>query len=148
MRRFLASLLLTSLLAACADTGATASVPWATPDAKADTTTASGLGYSVQVPAPAGAAKAAAGQKVTVKYAGWLTSGKLFDSSFAHGGTFSFTLGAGNVIKGWDDGVKGMAVCERRKLVVPGNLAYGPSGTDGIPPNATLIFDVELVSIQ
>jgi len=90
------------------------------------------------------------GDKVNVHYVGTLTDGKEFDASKKHGDTpFSFDLGKGRVIKGWDEGVKGMKVGGKRKLVIPPHLGYGPRGTPGgpIPPNATLNFEVELVSI-
>jgi FKBP-type peptidyl-prolyl cis-trans isomerase FkpA len=98
-------------------------------------------------------ATAAFGAKVTVNYTGWLddngTKGKKFDSSFDHGKPFTFTLGAQQVIAGWDEGVKGMKVGGKRTLIIPPGLAYGASGAGGvIPPDATLIFDVELLKVQ
>ncbi len=90
------------------------------------------------------------GDKVNVHYVGTLTDGKEFDASKKHGDSpFSFELGKGRVIKGWDEGVKGMKVGGKRKLTIPPHLGYGARGTPGgpIPPNATLIFEVELVSI-
>jgi FKBP-type peptidyl-prolyl cis-trans isomerase len=109
--------------------------------------TASGLQYwDIKVGT---GAEAHSGQHVKVDYTGWLTSGKKFDSSVGTGKPFDFLIGAGQVIKGWDEGVVGMKVGGKRQLRIPGNLAYGPAGYPGlIPPNATLIFDVVLVSVR
>jgi FKBP-type peptidyl-prolyl cis-trans isomerase len=89
------------------------------------------------------------GKSVTVHYRGTLKDGTEFDSSRKHGAPFSFSLGAGEVIAGWDKGVKGMKVGGKRKLVVPPGMAYGEQGTGGvIPPNATLTFEVELLDVK
>jgi FKBP-type peptidyl-prolyl cis-trans isomerase FkpA len=103
----------------------------------------------------AGAA-VAAGQYAIVQYTGWLYEpstpdhkGKEFDSSLKGGAPFRFQLGSGQVIKGWDQGVAGMQIGGKRRLVIPADLAYGDSGAGGvIPPGATLVFDVELVGIE
>jgi FKBP-type peptidyl-prolyl cis-trans isomerase len=92
---------------------------------------------------------AKAGQTVSVHYTGWLTNGKKFDSSVDRGQPFSFRLGVGQVIKGWDEGVQGMKIGGKRKLTIPSNLGYGARGAGGlIPPHATLVFDVELLGVQ
>ncbi len=94
-------------------------------------------------------AAAAAGKQVTVHYTGWLTDGTKFDSSKDSGQPFSFVLGAGEVIPGWDQGVAGMKVGGKRKLTIPPDLGYGAQGAGGvIPPNATLVFEVELLGVQ
>ena len=87
--------------------------------------------------------------KVKVHYTGWLTNGKKFDSSYDRKKPFSFHLGAGQVIKGWDEGVVGMKVGGKRRLIIPPELGYGSRGAGGvIPPDATLIFVVELLDVS
>ena len=94
-------------------------------------------------------AEAVAGQTVEVHYRGTLENGKQFDASYDRGKPFTFPLGRGQVIKGWDEGVQGMKVGGKRKLVIPPELGYGSRGAGGvIPPNATLIFEVELLDIK
>ena len=98
-------------------------------------------------------AEATAGQHVTVHYTGWLrnddgSTGAKFDSSKDRNDPFQFSLGAGQVIKGWDEGVQGMKVGGARRLTIPASLGYGARGAGGaIPPNAILIFDVELLAV-
>ncbi len=89
------------------------------------------------------------GMTVSVHYTGWLTDGTKFDSSVDRGQPFGFQLGAGQVIRGWDEGVKGMRIGGKRKLTIPPDLGYGARGAGGvIPPNATLVFDVELLDVK
>jgi FKBP-type peptidyl-prolyl cis-trans isomerase FkpA len=114
------------------------------------TTTPSGL--IIEDVVAGNGASAAAGQKVTVHYTGWLTDGimkgRKFDSSKDRNDPFEFPLGAGQVIKGWDEGVQGMKVGGKRLLTIPPALGYGARGAGGvIPPNATLLFEVELLAI-
>ena len=109
-------------------------------------TTPSGLKYTILKPGTGAMPKK--GQTVQVHYTGTLTNGKKFDSSRDRGQPFSFTVGEGQVIAGWDEALSTMKVGERRKLIIPAKLGYGARGTgDVIPPNATLIFDVELLKI-
>ena len=115
------------------------------------TTTASGLVYEDEVVGSGDTAQL--GQDVSVHYTGWLLyggeRGKKFDSSKDRGKAFGFALGAGRVIKGWDEGVQGMRVGGTRVLTIPPALAYGARGAGNvIPPNATLIFEVELLAIE
>ena len=110
------------------------------------TTTPSGLKYKDDKVGQGAAAKA--GDTVAVHYTGWLEDGTEFDSS-AGGAPYQVTVGAGAVIPGWDEGLVGMKVGGKRTLIIPPDLAYGPSGAGGvIPPNATLKFDVEVVSVE
>ena len=134
--KFTLSALLVVLLAAC---GGEASMQFQT----TDTTTGSG-------------AEATTGRRVTVHYTGWIYDeradnkhGKTFDSSVERGEPFTFTLGAGQVIRGWDEGVAGMKVGGKRTLIIPPQLGYGARGAGGvIPPNATLLFEVELLEVR
>ena len=141
---------MTRRLALAALTGALI-IAMSTADAAEPVTTPSGLRYTDQVvgtgPSPQ------AGQTVSVHYTGWLDEagkqGKKFDSSRDRGQPFSFPLGQGRVIAGWDEGVASMKVGGRRTLVIPASLGYGARGAGGvIPPNATLIFDVELLGAR
>ena len=114
------------------------------------TTTETGLQYEDTT--VGSGAEAAAGQHVSVHYTGWLykdgVKGTKFDSSKDRGDPFSFALGAGQVIRGWDEGVQGMRVGGTRVLVIPAELGYGARGAGGvIPPNATLMFEVELLGV-
>lgn len=114
-------------------------------DATVLTQTASGLQF-VDLEVGTGD-EAVAGQSVIVYYTGWFLEGEKFDSSVDRGDTFSFPLGGGRVIAGWDEGVAGMKVGGWRRLVIPPALAYGEAGRPGIPPNSTLVFDVELLGV-
>jgi FKBP-type peptidyl-prolyl cis-trans isomerase FkpA len=109
--------------------------------------TPSGLTIEDLVVGSGDAAKS--GQRVSVHYTGWTTDGKKFDSSKDRSQAFSFSLGRGEVIRGWDEGVAGMQVGGKRKLTIPPDLGYGSRGAGGvIPPNATLLFEVELLAVK
>ncbi len=92
--------------------------------------------------------EAARGSTVSVHYTGWLTSGRKFDSSLDRGQPFSFRIGAGQVIAGWEQGVEGMKVGGKRKLTIPSSLGYGRRGTGPIPGGATLVFEIELLGVR
>jgi FKBP-type peptidyl-prolyl cis-trans isomerase FkpA len=147
----------TAALVACGDNGTDTEpkpltnddfAPALNVDLAAMTQTASGLYYQ-DLEVGTGD-EAAAGMTVTVDYDGWLADGTKFDSSRDRGTPYDFLLGAGLVIAGWDEGVPGMRVGGMRKLVIPPELGYGSAGAGGgvIPPNATLVFDVELLEVQ
>lgn len=126
------------------------------PPAPAPQATAHSVALQSQDMKPGDGPAIAAGQTAVVNYTGWLfeaaapdNKGKKFDSSLDSGSPFSFTLGSGQVIAGWDQGVAGMKVGGQRRLIIPADLAYGDSGAGGdIPPGATLVFDVELMAIK
>ena len=110
-------------------------------------TTSSGLKYQDLVVGTGDLAEP--GKDVSVHYTGWLTDSTKFDSSVDRGQPFTFRVGAGNVIRGWDEGVAGMRVGGERKLIIPPEMGYGTRGAGGvIPPNATLVFDVELLDVR
>jgi FKBP-type peptidyl-prolyl cis-trans isomerase len=118
-----------------------------TADLKNAVKTASGLQYEDMT--VGGGAAAAPGKTAFVHYTGWLTNGTKFDSSLDRGKPFSFPIGQGRVIKGWDEGVATMKVGGKRKLVIPPELGYGARGAGGvIPANATLVFEVELLELK
>lgn len=123
-----------------------APVPAPTQEAKVHTLP-SGLVYEDLVVGEGQVAEA--GHSATVHYTGWLTDGTKFDSSLDRGDPFQFSLGAGQVIRGWDEGVQGMHIGGKRKLTIPSDLGYGSRGAGGvIPPNATLVFEVELLGLK
>ncbi len=131
-------------------TETTTAAPSEAPPAEAGkvVVTPSGLNYQDLVVGTG--AEAVPGKVVVVHYTGWLMNGDKFDSSLDRGKPFEFPLGAGRVIKGWDEGVAGMKVGGKRILIIPPELAYGERGAGGgrIPPNATLKFEVELLEVK
>jgi FKBP-type peptidyl-prolyl cis-trans isomerase len=146
------SVLVLALFAACGggDDGGDASEPGSGSDEEATcdqevVETDSGLKYEILECGDGETAEK--GDTVSVHYVGTLADGTEFDSSRKRGEPFQFPLGAGQVIQGWDEGVAGMQIGETRKLTIPPELGYGPAGTGPIPPNATLIFEVELLDI-
>jgi FKBP-type peptidyl-prolyl cis-trans isomerase len=141
-----------------AATNATASTPTSTTSTVPTFAPALGVNLAVMTKTPSGlayqdktvgtGAAATSGHIVSVHYTGWLPDGTKFDSSRDRNEPFDFPLGAGHVIAGWDEGVAGMKVGGRRLLVIPPALGYGAGGTGPIPPNATLVFDVELLGVH
>lgn len=111
-----------------------------------EVTTASGLKY-IDITEGTGATPQT-GQMLSVHYTGTLQDGRKFDSSLDRGKPYQFRVGTGGVIKGWDEGLMGMKVGGKRKLIIPPSLGYGATGTPNIPPNSTLLFDVELLDIK
>jgi cyclophilin family peptidyl-prolyl cis-trans isomerase len=135
-----------SVVEAGAAAAKAAPVKATTPKASDTVTTASGLKYIVTQKGPVGGAKPAKGTNIKVHYTGRLTDGKVFDSSVTRGQPFEFAVGTGSVIAGWDEALLDMTKGEKRMLIIPPKLGYGDRGAAGvIPPNATLIFDVELL---
>jgi FKBP-type peptidyl-prolyl cis-trans isomerase len=141
--KYLLVLCLAVLLSACADKEKSPSTSSPSPP------TASATELKMEDTKLGTGAVATPGKNVSVHYTGWLTNGTKFDSSKDRGEPFAFSLGAGQVIRGWDQGVAGMKVGGIRKLTIPPNLGYGERGAGGvIPPNATLVFEVELLGVQ
>jgi peptidylprolyl isomerase len=138
MKRFLFAVALAGLIGVAAPSSAAVHPIVHLPD---------GLAYQEEVIGHGAMPKV--GDTVTVHYVGRLTNGKKFDSSRDRGQPFSYQIGVGQVIKGWDEGILSMHVGGRRELIIPPSLAYGATGAGGvIPPNATLLFDVELLSLK
>ena len=148
------------LLVACGDPTSTPLAPTAVPATTAAAPAASGVppvsGNPVKTPSGlqyidvkvGTGAEAVAGKTVTVHYTGYLTNGIKFDSSLDRGKPFPFTLGAGQVIKGWDEGVAGMKIGGQRRLIIPPQLGYGSQTYGPIPGNSQLIFDVQLLAVS
>ena len=151
MRKWIATVAILAVASCGGDAGDTGEVRAATEtapevDLTAMTQTESGL-HMLDLEVGEGEA-AAPGQLATVHYTGWFVEGGKFDSSLDRGEPYFFPLGQGHVIAGWDEGVVGMKVGGKRRLVIPPELAYGPEGRPGIPANSTLVFDVELLSVE
>ena len=139
-----ATLNLASCTKCSSDKGASSSANSAAPAAGQDF-----VELKIETLKPGTGAAASSGKKVTVHYTGTLTDGKVFDSSETRKAPFTFTLGQGQVIPGWDKGVDGMKIGERRRLSIPSAMAYGEKGVGNvIPPNSPLLFEVELLSVE
>lgn len=124
-----------------------ATTPSTVPGVKAGTVTLpSGLQYEDLVPGDGPVAEM--GSQASVHYTGWLTDGTKFDSSLDRGEPLTFQIGTGEIIQGWNEGVRGMKVGGKRKLTIPSHLGYGSRGRPPIPPNATIVFEIELVGVQ
>ncbi|UFS69072.1 FKBP-type peptidyl-prolyl cis-trans isomerase [Geomonas sp. RF6] len=152
VEKFMVMLLLAAAIAipACSQKDAKSGTEPATaaaPAVQGEVKTPSGLSFTDLVKG-SGAAPVS-GKSVTVHYTGWLENGQKFDSSVDRGEPLVFRIGTGQVIPGWDEGVMGMRVGGKRKLVIPPQLGYGANGAGGvIPPNATLVFEVELLDVE
>ena len=160
MHRYLFVLFIAVLAIACAQptptpiprptaTPAPTATPIPTPDSASIPATTTPSGLQIKDLVVGDGEEAVAGATVSVNYTGWLEDGSMFDSSVPRGAPFTFVLGQGSVIQGWDEGVATMRVGGKRELVIPPDLAYGESGYPGaIPPNATLKFEVELLEVR
>ena len=150
------ALSISTFMVACGETTSISKSETAPVSTTGASTTSSAVTFTKTDVKVGDGAEAKAGQNVSVHYTGWLyepnspkSHGKKFDSSRDSGQVFVFPLGAGRVIKGWDQGVVGMKVGGQRTLIIPSDMAYGSRGAGGtIPPNAILIFDVELVNVK
>jgi len=136
------------LFAGCEKKAGDTAADQATPPATETTNKANGSGLVIEDIKVGTGATAKPGDTVTVHYTGWLTDGTKFDSSLDRDEPFTFKLGAGEVIAGWDQGVAGMKVGGKRKLTIPPELGYGDQGIGPIPPHATLVFDIELLNVK
>jgi FKBP-type peptidyl-prolyl cis-trans isomerase FkpA len=141
-------LVIGSVLVLHGQAAAPSSSPSVSPKAAATSGSPSASGLVSTDETVGSGAEAVAGKTVSVNYRGTLADGTEFDSSYKRNQPFEFMLGAGQVIKGWDQGVAGMKVGGKRKLVIPPDLAYGAQGTNGIPGNSTLTFEVELLDVK